>query len=85
VTWDGAERRKHRGSLDVVLARLDERTKNTEKTVGFIAKKLEDFKDEFVTKIEFSSKFDPVRNAIYGFIGLLCTIVIGIAIYHVIP
>lgn len=59
-----AEERRY--SHDEILARLDERT-------NFLVQQILEIKNNFVTKNEFN----PVRNIVYGFTGLILLSVLG--------
>ncbi len=44
-----------------------------EAVVGTILKRLDEFASSFVTKDEFR----PVRNVVYGLVGIICLTVVG--------
>ena len=44
------------------------------KEVSVISEKLE---QDYVTRVEFNSKFDPIQKIIYGLVGLILTAVVG--------
>jgi hypothetical protein len=75
---------------DVVLARIDERTKNTDKAIADIKGDVRSIREElsstYVTKTEFApvkedyvskKDFEPVRKIVYGVIGIILVAVIG--------
>jgi hypothetical protein len=75
---------------DVVLARIDERTKNTDKAIGDIKEDVKTLREElsshYVTKTEFTpvkddyvskKDFEPVRKIVYGVVGIILATVIG--------
>lgn len=55
---------------EAVLARIDERTKTTEEKITHIEEKLD---SNYVTKDEFR----PVKQLVYGFVGVVLLAVVG--------
>lgn len=68
---------KHVDSNEVLLARIDERTKRLE----------DDFltlKDHITSKFVTKDEFQPVKAISYGLVGLICIAVVGALITLVI-
>jgi hypothetical protein len=75
---------------DVVLARIDERTKNTDRAISDIKDDVKSIRTDlsslYVTKTEFTpvkedyvskKDFEPVRKIVYGVVGIILFAVIG--------
>lgn len=60
----------------VLLARVDERTKNTAEDIAEIKNALKGMDDKFVTK----ASFEPVRAIVFGGVALVLIAVLGLVI-----
>lgn len=57
-------------SVQILLARLDERMCNVETAVGHINRKLD---EKYVTHAEF----EPVKKCVYGLVSIILVAVVG--------
>lgn len=68
---------KHTDTNEVLLARIDERTKRLEE--DFI-----DFKEQLSSKFVTKEEFLPIKNIVYGGVGLTLVTVVGAVLYLII-
>lgn len=60
--------------IETTMKYVNEKLDNIEKKIDTISRRQE---EEYITKEEFKTKFDPVKNIVYGLVSTVLVTVLG--------